>query len=164
MHNKPMPTEGKNSDKLEAESALYDAACSPSSFCGGAGSLSANPPWIERANTALDALYLAAWAIEPKLPSWWIRKRVHKDIGAFGHDDFGDVRIHGMSPLAILRVKGIRFFIRWATRPFLRWTYLPTYWVVMHRWIKDKRASASIAEGVRKSVGVGHGKISLENA
>ena len=32
MQTKPMPTEGKNSHKLEAESALRDAACSPSVF------------------------------------------------------------------------------------------------------------------------------------
>jgi hypothetical protein len=34
MKNKPMPPEGKNSDKLEAKSALYDAACSVSSSFG----------------------------------------------------------------------------------------------------------------------------------
>ena len=32
MQNKNTPTEGQNSDKLEAESALRDAACSPSSL------------------------------------------------------------------------------------------------------------------------------------
>ena len=32
MKNKNTPTEGQNSDKLEAESALYDAACCASSF------------------------------------------------------------------------------------------------------------------------------------
>lgn len=32
MQNKNMPTEGQISTKLEAESALRDAACSPSSF------------------------------------------------------------------------------------------------------------------------------------
>jgi hypothetical protein len=32
MQNKNMPTEGQNSTKLETESALRDAACSPSSF------------------------------------------------------------------------------------------------------------------------------------
>jgi hypothetical protein len=34
MQNKPMPTEGKNSDKLEAQSALCDAACCASSIMG----------------------------------------------------------------------------------------------------------------------------------
>lgn len=34
MQNKPLPPEGKNSDKLEAKSALYDAACSGSSISG----------------------------------------------------------------------------------------------------------------------------------
>ena len=33
MQNKLMPPEGKNSDKLEAESALHDAACSPYYSC-----------------------------------------------------------------------------------------------------------------------------------
>ena len=32
MQNENTPTEGQNSDKLEAESALRDAACSPSVF------------------------------------------------------------------------------------------------------------------------------------
>lgn len=32
MQNENTPTEGQNSTKLEAESALRDAACSPSSF------------------------------------------------------------------------------------------------------------------------------------
>jgi hypothetical protein len=36
MQTKPTPTEGQNSTKLEAESALRDAACSPSWF----------PSWI----------------------------------------------------------------------------------------------------------------------
>jgi hypothetical protein len=34
MQNKPMPPEGKNSDKLEAKSALCDAACCASSISG----------------------------------------------------------------------------------------------------------------------------------
>jgi hypothetical protein len=34
MQTKPTPTEGQNSDKLEAESALRGAACS---LCGGSG-------------------------------------------------------------------------------------------------------------------------------
>ena len=33
MQNKPEPTEGQNSAKLEAESALRGAACCASSFC-----------------------------------------------------------------------------------------------------------------------------------
>jgi hypothetical protein len=35
MQNENTPTEGRNSDKLQAESALRDAACSPSSECPG---------------------------------------------------------------------------------------------------------------------------------
>jgi len=114
--------------------------------------------WIEEAALLRDAFFLTARTIHPKLPKWFVRIAVLKDVGVIATEDFGEMRIHGMHPLDILRIKGVKFFVRWLRAPLLRWANTVRCTVVMYRWLKRNRANKAASERMLENVTIIHGK------
>jgi hypothetical protein len=108
--------------------------------------LSTYKAWIEEAALLRNAFFLTVRMIHPKLPKWFVRIAALKDVGVIAADDFGEMCVHGMHPLDILRVKGVKVFFRWLRAPLLRWANTVTGTVVMYRWLKRYRASKAASE------------------
>ena len=101
--------------------------------------------WINT-RSCLNALLLAIRIINPLRPRGMLGVTISKDGHVCCLDDFGDFRIHGMSPLNILRKYGVRVFVLRLGEPFFDWLRALRLLVPMYRWVKRNRASKPIGE------------------
>ena len=99
-----------------------------------------------------DALLCSIRLIEPELPVWRFRKRVLEYVNVVSGDNFGNLSVHRMHPLHVIRKKGVKFYIRYFGMPVFKWGQVPGLTVVMYRTIKNDLAGKTAWKSVAESV------------
>ena len=102
--------------------------------------------------TLRHAFLGAVRVVYPFLPNGGLRAAVVDDGSIVTIDDYRYVEVDGMNPLAVLRKKGPKFFIRRFGLPLLVWAHIPRLTIRIYRRIKRDRAGEAAGKNNLETV------------